>query len=330
MTAFTRLTRRFALGALALGAACGFSQAPAQAQDYPNRPIHIYIGFPAGSGADILGRYYTNELEKVSGKPIIVENKPGATSNLALGLVANAKPDGYSLVFIANSNMAGSRYLFKNLPFDTVNDFTPIASFAQIAFVFVVKKDSPIKTIGDLTDFLKKNKQSKYGYTNQTALISAEAYKVKAGGLEAQPVLYRTAPDALPDVMNGTLDFMVMDGTFAAAPVRDGRIRAIAVTTSKRSPTFPDVPTVMEGGIPDYDFSPWWGVYGPKNLPQEVVTKVGGWMKQIATTKEAAAFLEKVGSLPMSDDAKGVAERLQRDIKAWEPVIKAAKIEPQG
>ncbi|MDB5579797.1 MAG: Tripartite-type tricarboxylate transporter, receptor component TctC [Bradyrhizobium sp.] len=317
------------LGAGALSLTVPFKGAFAQAAaDYPKSPLHIYIGFPAGSGADILGRYFTNKLQEVAGKPVIVENRPGATSNIALGLVAKAKPDGYSILFVANSNMAGSRYLFKDLPFDTVKDFTASATFAQIVFVVVVAPDSKFKTMAELTAFLKTTDRAKYGYTNQTALLSAELYKSMAN-VKAEPVSYRTAPEALPDVTNGTLDFMVMDGTYAAGQLRAGRLRALAVTTAQRSASFPDIPTMQEAGLAGFEFAPWWCAYFPKGTPQDIVDKFGGWLAQITKTEETAKFLESVGAIPLTENGKQADARLLADIEKWGPIVKAANIQPQ-
>lgn len=323
------MTVRQGVGALAGVLWLGVLSAPAIAQqDYPNKPIHVVIGFPAGSGADILGRFFAIKLGEASGATVVVDNKPGATSNLAAALVAKAKPDGYNVLFIANSNMAGSRFLFKNLSFDTLKDFTPAAAFAQIAFVLIVGNDSPIKSVADLTQYLKTHDKTKYGYTNQMAVLSTEYYKQTAG-VDATAVSYRTAPEALPDVQNGTLDFMIMDGTFASGPIKQGKVRALAVTTATRIPSMPDVPTMMEAGIPKFDFSPWWGVYLPTGTPPEIVAKLGKWMNQISATPEAEKFLENIASIPLVEDGKQADAHLQRDIKAWEPVVKAAKIEPQ-
>lgn len=308
----------------ALAAAVG----PAFAQAYPERALRVLIGFPAGSGADILGRFFAAKLGDASGQSIIVENKPGANSNIAVGLVAAAKPDGYTMLFVANSNMAGSRFLFKDLPFDTVKDFVPAASFAQIAFIVVVKKDSPFNTLADLNEHLKKNTKNRYGVTNQMAIITTEYYRQKVG-FEATQVQYRTAPESLPDVENGTLDFQIMDGTFAAGAIKAGKIKALAVTTLKRHPELPDVPTMDEAGIKGFELAPWWGVYFPKGTPAEIVDKVGGWMNKISATPEAAKFLANVGSFPMIEDGKTAAARLQADIALWDPIVKAAKIEPQ-
>jgi tripartite-type tricarboxylate transporter receptor subunit TctC len=320
----------FGIGALALSLLLLVAAArPAAAQqDYPDRALHVFIGFPAGSGADILGRYFTAQLEKLAGKPVVVENKPGANSNIAAGVVANAKPDGYSILFIASSNMAGSRYLFKNLPFDTVKDFTPVASFAEIAFVLTVGAKSPVKSVAELTTFLKSRQRAKYGATNQTAILSTEYYK-QIAGVDAVHVAYRTAPEALPDVEDGTLDFMIMDGTFAVGPIKAGKIRPLAVTTAKRIAALPDVPTMIEAGVGSFEFTPWWGVFVPAATPQPIVAKLGGWMNQIARTQETRQFLERVAALPLSDDSKATAARLQGDIAKWGPLVKAAKIEPQ-
>ena len=321
-----RLERWRALAAAAAGLVLLAAPAAAQ-QDFPNRALHVFIGFPAGSGADILGRYFTTQLEKLAGKPVIVENKPGANSNIAAGIVAKAKPDGYSILFIANSNMAGSRFLFKNLPFDTVKDFVPAASFASIAFVITVSAKSPIKTVADLTAYLKGRKQNKYGTTNQTAILASEYYK-QVAGVDAVNVAYRTSPEALPDVEDGTLDFMVMDGTFAMGAIKAGKIRALAVTTEQRIAGLPDVPTMKEAGL-NFVWSPWWGVYLPVKTPTPIVEKIGNWMREITKTEETRKFLERIAALPMHDDTKAAHARLLADIEKWGPLVKAAKIEPQ-
>jgi tripartite-type tricarboxylate transporter receptor subunit TctC len=273
-------------------------------------------------------RVVAEKLQKKWGKPVIVENKPGANSNIAANLVKNAKPDGYNILFIASSNMAANPFLFKSLPFDTVKDFKAAGTFAQIVFVLVVKPDSPFNTVDDLVKHLKSKKQNKYGYTNQTAIMSTELFKSMTG-VEAIGVSYRTAPDALPDVTNGTLDFMIMDGTFSAGQIRAGRLKALAVTTAKRSPSFPGVPTMQEVGLKDYDFAPWWGVYFPKDTPDAIVTKMEAWLQQIAKMPETAKFLESVGAIVNDDTAKQADERLVKEMAKMGPIIKAAGIEPQ-
>jgi len=324
------MDRRQVLGGIAAGAfTYGSSGAAAFAQaEWPNGPLRIFIGFPAGSGADILGRHFTQKISELAGKPVIVENKPGANSNIAANLVATAKPDGNSILFIASSNMAANPFLFKSLPFDTVKDFKAAGTFAQIVFVMVVAPDSPLKTVDDMIKHLKSKKQNRYGYHNQTALMSSELFKAMTG-TEAVGVSYRTAPDAMPDVTNGTLDIMIMDGTYAAGQVRAGRLRAIAVTTAMRSPSFPGVPTMQEAGLKGFEFAPWWGVYFPKGTPDAIVAKMDGWLQQIGNNPETAKFLETVGAIVNKDTGKEADARLVADIKKMGPIIKAAGIEPQ-
>jgi tripartite-type tricarboxylate transporter receptor subunit TctC len=324
------MDRRQVLGGLGAGAlALTLTGGTALAQaDWPTRAMQIYIGFPAGSGADILGRYFTNKIAEISGRPVVVENRPGANSNIAAGLVKNAKPDGYSILFIASSNTAANPHLFKQPTFDAVKDFVSAGTFAQIVFVLVVRPDSPFQTIDDLVKNLRGKQQIRYGTTNQTAIMATEMFKTMTG-TQGVNVGYRTAPDAMPDVTNGTLDYMIMDGTFAAGQIRAGRLRALAVTTAQRSPSFPGVPTMAEAGLKGYDFAPWWGVYFPRGTPDVIVKKMEGWLQQITKTEETAKFLESVGAIPNSDTGEQAFKRLLMEIERMGPIIKAAGIEMQ-
>ena len=315
---------RIVVAALGLSVSAGI----AAAQDFPSRTIHVVIGFPAGSGADILGRFFTNKLQEASGQPVIVDNKPGANSNIAIGLVKNAKPDGYTMLFVANSNMAFNKFLFKSLPFDTNKDFAPVHALAQLGFVVTLSPKSPLKDMAELTAYLKGRPQNKYGTTNQTAILSSESYR-QIAGFQAVNVGYRTAPDALPDVENGTLDFMIMDGTFAAAPVRNGKIKALAVTSKWRIATMPDVPTMQEAGFKDFEFAPWWASFVPAGTPQPVIDKLAGYFARITATDDAKVVMEKIAAFPLVNDGKWIADKLLADQRWIEPIIKAAKIEPQ-
>ena len=300
----------------------------AQAQEFPNRALRVLIGFPAGSGADILGRHFTTKLQELSGQPVVVENKPGANSNIAIGLAKNAKPDGYSMLFVANSNMAMNKWLFKSLPFDTIKDFTAVASWAQLGFVVVVGADSKHKTLADLTAFLKSRPQNKYGTTNQTAIVSTEYYRQLAG-FQAINVAYRTAPDALPDVTNGTLDFMIMDGTFAMGQIRNGKLKALAVTSATRIAGIPSVPTFQESGLKDFEFAPWWATYVPAGTPAPVVAKLEGYFNKITAMPETKAYLERIACIPLHDGSAKTGARLAAEVSKWGPIIQAAGIKPQ-
>jgi tripartite-type tricarboxylate transporter receptor subunit TctC len=327
----SNLISRRDFSTLALGAGASTllpASALAQAGDYPNKPVQVVIGFPAGSGADILGRYFTRALEEKTRQSFVVVNRAGATSNIAIRSVATAPPDGYTLLFVANSNMAGSRYLFKSLPFDTLKDFVPVASFAQIAFVLVLSPKSKINSVPELVAHLKAKKDNLYGYTNQTAQLSTELFK-QMTGIPAKPLPYKTAPDAMKEITDEAIDFMIMDGTFAAGQIAQGALKALAVTTSVRSPSFPDVPTMQEVGLEGFDFAPWWCAYAPAGTPQAIVDKLEGLFMDIAKMPETANFLKSVGAIVNNDPGKKADARLRAEMPRWESLVKAAGIEPQ-
>ncbi len=306
--------------------ACG---SPACAQSaYPERQIHALVGFPPGSGADILARYFSRRLSELAGKPVIVENKPGATSNIAVGLTAKAKPDGYTMLYSANSNMAGSRFLFKDLPFDTVKDFTPVAMLSETTFIVVVAPASPINSVSELTRALKANSRAKFAYTNQIGLLSTQFYRNTVGA-EAVAVSYRTATDALPDIQNGTIDFMIIDGTFGMGQLKAGRIKALAVTTAQRLNTLPELPTMIESGIADFDFASWWAAWLPKGASPDIVAKLEGWFTTITASPETREFLAATAGTALQGGSAATRTKQLAEIEKWAIATKAAGITPQ-
>ena len=323
------VSRRTALIGGASVIASSLPLASSMAADvYPSRPVHVSIGFPAGSGADILCRNFSHSLEEKAKQPFILENRPGATGNIALRYIARAEPDGYNLLMTANSNMAGSRYLFKDLSFDTLTDFKAVGSYAQIAFVVVVAPTSPINTVAELIAKMKAKPNNLHGYTNQTAQLSSELFKQLAG-VQAKAVSYKAATDAMKDILDGTLDFMIIDGTFAAGQVRQGQLKALAVTTTTRSPSFPNVPTLVETGLTEFDFSPWWGLYVPVKTPQAIIDQLEVWLHEINRDPKTAAFLETIGSIVNDDTGPQADARLKAELPKWERLVKLAGIEPQ-
>jgi tripartite-type tricarboxylate transporter receptor subunit TctC len=323
----SRFCRTIAMTGLCLALA-GAATGRALAQGYPERAIHVLVGFPPGSGADILARYFSRRLSDLAGKPVIVENKPGATSNIALGLAARAKPDGYTVLYSANSNMAGNRFLFKDLPFDTVKDFTPVALLSQTTFIVVVAPSSKVGSIAELTAALKANARAKFAYTNQIGLLSTQYYR-KTVGAEAVAVSYRTAADALPDIQNGTIDFMIIDGTFGMGQIKAGRIKPLAVTTAQRLPTLPDLPTMIEAGIPAFDFASWWAAWLPKGAPPDVVAKLEGWFTAITASPETTEFLSGTAGVALRGGSAVTRARQLAEIEKWAIATKTAGIVPQ-
>jgi tripartite-type tricarboxylate transporter receptor subunit TctC len=321
--------REFATGSLGtLGSALIAGPGGAQ-QAYPNKPVRITIGFAAGSGADILTRYYAKKMEELTRQSFLIENKPGASGNLATRQVTSAPADGYNLLFSANSGIVGSRFLFKELAFDTIRDLRPAATFAAITFVVVVGPKSDVNSIPELVAKLKAKKDNLFAYTNPTGLLSAESIKMITGA-PAKSVAYRTTADVMRDLQDGTIDFMVMDGTFATQQILQGQLKPLAVTTNVRAAALPNVPPLAEAGVPGFNFSPWWSVWAPAGTPQAVLDKLESLVKQINDMPETKPFLESVGSVPLFQTGKVAYERtIDEDKNVWPPLIKAAGIEPQ-
>jgi tripartite-type tricarboxylate transporter receptor subunit TctC len=231
------------------------------------------------------------------------------------------------MLWAGNSIMVGGKYLVKDLPFDPVKEFIPAGAFLETPFVLAVGAQSPAKSVSELVALIKPKKQNRAAYTNPTGQLSTALFKTRTG-IEAEPVSYRTTADAMPDLVNGTLDFMILDGTFAVGQVKSGRIRALAATSAQRITALPDVPTMQEAGIADYVFSPWWGAYLPAGTPQPIVDKISGWMNQMARAPESAKFLDTMAAMPVLDDPKQMLERLQRDRGMWDRLAAAANLSP--
>lgn len=295
---------------------------------YPSRPVHILLGFPAGSGADVLARYFVTRLQGVSGKPFVLENKPGAAGSVAVGLAAKAKPDGYTLLIGTSSTMVGAQFFLKNVPFDPVRDFVPLGSLVQSPFVVLTAGSTPVAGLAGLTSALKARARNRFAYSNQIALLAAQYYKTVAG-FPADAVPYKLATDAFPDLQNGLLELMVADATTSRQPIGEGKLKALAVTTAARQPALPGVPTMREQGFPEADFSSWSAVYAPAGTDRTVIATLLPWVKEASQDAGTAAFLLKSGNAPLGDDGPAVVARLQRETAAWAPLVKAAGIERQ-
>jgi tripartite-type tricarboxylate transporter receptor subunit TctC len=291
----------------------------------------VICTFPAGTGADIYVRYFSEKMSALAGKPVIVENKGGAMGNIGTEAAAKSRPDGYTILIVpGSSTMASAVSTFKKLPFDPVKDFTPVTTLAKLGFVLVVDPKTPLKSIADLTARLKaKGAKASYGTSSNTGTVAAELYKKHAGLPQVAKVSYKENQTAMNDMYAGTLDFLSVDSAWAMEQIKSGRLRALAVTSVDRSSVLPDVPTMVEAGVKDYgDVTPWWAVFVPAKTPQPIVNKLEGWFNQVVASPDTKKWLNNLGGDPFPGSSKMLAELLAKDIKRWGEYYKLAGIEP--
>jgi tripartite-type tricarboxylate transporter receptor subunit TctC len=302
----------------------------AGAQTYPTRELRVVVGLPAGSGGDVVARFYADKLAQVAGRPTIVENRPGMILSIGADVVAKAPPDGYTILITSvTSSHAANLFMFKRLPYDPIKDFTPIATLQRSYFILMVRPESPWTTVAQLTEAMRaKGAKATYAYGSPPALASSELYKARAG-LQAVGVPYRTSMASLPEMFSGELDFQFVDST-QGTPLRlSGKLRALAVTSGQRVAGV-DLPTMAEAGnIPEFDVAPTWGVFLPAGVPPAIAARVESWFGQIVRMDSTKEFLSRTNAASFPGNAKALAEFLPKEIKKWEELAKIAKIEPQ-
>ena len=300
-------------------------------QDFPNQTIRLVMGYPAGvGGADSVARSIAGYMKNLTNVPVIIENKTGALTNIAAEYVANAKPNGYTLLVTAgNSTFATNMHLFKTLPFDPYKSFSYVTTLTRVPFVLMVSPKEKIATVQELTRILKaKGNKGSYGSSTPISLVISELYKSIAG-LETVQIPYKTLEPAWPEMASGGLDFMFVDPANAGIVMKQGRARGIAVTSAQRSALMPDIPTMIEGGVPGYEVTSWLAVYAPAGTPRPIIDKLNGWFNQVMTNDEFKKSMANINY----DLYPGTPEQLEKfhlsELEKWGRLIRAAKIEPQ-
>jgi tripartite-type tricarboxylate transporter receptor subunit TctC len=312
---------------LALAVAVPVFQSPAHPQDYPAREIRSICNFAPGSGADIIVRYYSEQLAKLAGKPVVVENKPGAQGTIATAFVAKSAPDGYTIhITPASSTLATAPHIFKQLPFDPIKDLAPVTTINSLTFVVAVDAAKPMKSIQELIQALKqKPGHGFYGTQSNSGQVAAELLKSKTG-LDTVYVPFKVTGDAFTNLLAGQIDFMSVDSTWAKG---QPKVRILAVTAAKRSPTLPEIPTLAEAGVDGIDIAPWWGVVVPAGTPRPIIDKLAGWFNQITASEETKQFLARAALDPFPGSPEQMAQLLKTEIDRWGGFVKLAKIQPQ-
>ena len=296
--------------------------------EWPAKEIHTICMFPAGSGADIYVRYFAKKLQEAIGKTVIVENKVGSFGNIANEYVARSKPDGYTIYIAPTNLLAIAPSLYSKLNYDPLNDFEHVTTLFKLPFILTVSAKSPHKTVADLAKYLKEQgDKASYGSVSTVSLVSAELFKQQFG-LNTVEIKYKESQAAVQE-MTGTdnLSFIYIDPAGSAAPIAQGRLRPLCVTTKERVEALPNIPGSLESGIKNSDVFSWWSVHTPKGVPKPVLAKLEKVFNEIVPQPDVKTFLGNTGSSIFPGNSKLAHDLLAQGIKDWEGYVKLAKIE---
>ena len=316
--------RRF----LYLAGAAIAAPAVAWSQTYPARPLHMVVGFAAGGGADIIARLVGQSLSERLGQQIVVDNRPGAGTNIATEVVVTAAPDGYTLL-LANSPNAINTTLYDNLSFDFIRDVAPVASIGRVPLVMVVNPALPAKTVAEFIAYAKANPgkvNMGSGGNGAPDHMSGELFKAMAGvGILHVP--YRGVAPAIPDLLGGQVQ--VIFGTMPAviAFIKSGKLRALAVTTATRSDELPDVPTIAEF-VPGYEASQWYGIGAPRNTPAAVIERLNRETNAVLAQPGMKARLAELGASVLSGSPADFGKLIVEETAKWAKVVKLSGAKP--
>jgi tripartite-type tricarboxylate transporter receptor subunit TctC len=318
--------------AAALLAACavvlGFS-APTSAQDFPSRPVRMIMGFGPGGLADIAGRAIGQVMSQSIGQPVVIENMPGAGASVASLALARSQPDGHTIMWVSSQN-AIAPSMFKSLPYDWSRDFAPIGPMATFDFVLFVKKDSPLKTVKDVIEAAMAN-PDKFNFGSiavGTAQNLSMLKFVSMAGLGVPVVAHRTTGDVMTGVLSGTIQAAIETIPGAIGQIKDGQMRAIAVSSTKRNPFLPDVPTIAESGVSGYRTYSWNGMVAPAKTPQAVIERLNKEINAAIATPEVQQRFRELIMETRTGTPADLQKIYDEDVPFWRQIITEAKIQP--
>jgi tripartite-type tricarboxylate transporter receptor subunit TctC len=317
-------------GLAAVAVAFAALAAPALAQaPYPSRPIRIVVPFPPGSATDVIGRILGQSVSAAVGQPVLVDNKAGADGAIAGSEVANAAPDGYTVLLATNSPMSAVPALRKTPPYDPVTDFAPITDIGRYTFFVYASAASPFKTLAEMIAYAKANPgKLNYATGNSTGIVSFAQMNALAG-IEMTHVPYKGEPAGITDLVANRVQLMVATLTTGGAHVKDGKLRAIATTLPRRSPAFPEVPTMAEAGMPQFSIVSWAALYAPAKTPKDIVERLNREFIAAMKRPEVIAAMDKQAFALTSSTPEQLGEFTRSQKEAYARILRAAGVQPE-
>jgi tripartite-type tricarboxylate transporter receptor subunit TctC len=298
---------------------------------YPTRPIKLVAPFPPGGTSDVLARVIAKKLGETLGQPVTVDNKPGASGNIGHDAVAKSPPDGYTIVISNSSTFVSNPYLFKRMPFDPYNDFESMGLVASAGQVLIVHPSVPARTVAELTALAKANPgKLNFGSGGKgiQSHVSGEMYK-SAVGIDIVHVPYKGTIQAVMDVVAGQVQMVFSDMVPAMPQIKAGTVRALAVTSAQRSTALPDVPTMIESGVPGFNAGVWWALLAPKGTPAQVVSRINAEWSKISKDPEVIEAYARLGVNTESSTPAKVFEMARAEYPVMGKILKEAGVQPE-
>jgi tripartite-type tricarboxylate transporter receptor subunit TctC len=312
-----------------IGIAALVCSSSVMAQAYPNKPITLVIPFAAGSGTDFVARTVAQKLSERLKQPVVVDNKAGASAQIAAQFVAKAAPDGYTLFMTTNTSHSANPWMFKTLNYDPIKDFTPIVRVGELPFALAINPKIPANTLQEFIDYAKKTPgKLAYATPNSTSLVAMETIK-NIAGLDIVAVPYKASPQAMTDLIAGEVHVYVVDLGSGMASLKSDRVRLLAVTTAKGSQSFPGTPAIASV-VKGFDLVSWNGIFGPANLPRPIVDKINAEMQAIFADKDFQAKIAATGfELDPTKTPEEFAKYVDFQLKHWGEMLRNAGVKPQ-
>jgi tripartite-type tricarboxylate transporter receptor subunit TctC len=300
----------------------------AVAAQYPGKPVRVVVPFPAGSATDTITRILANSVSQSVGQPLVVENKAGADGAIAAGEVAKSPPDGYTLLMATNSPMSAVPAMKKNPPYHPVSDFTPITDIGRYTFFIVLHPSVPAKTLPELISYARANPgKINYATGNTTGIVST-AFFASQAQIKMVHVPYKGEPQAITDLVAGRVQLMFASSSTSVPHVREGRLHAVVTTLPKRSALLPEVPSIAEAGMPQFSITSWAGLFGPAQLPREIVQRLNKEFGDAMKRPEVQSAMERQ-AFTLSPSTPGeLAAFVKEQMESYRRTLRAAGVEP--
>ena len=302
----------------------------ALAQAYPNKPIRAIVPFAAGSATDQIGRAFAAKISETLGQPVVIENKPGVNGMLGADAAAKSAPDGYTILIGTNSTNAALKSLMKKLPYDQDTAFAPVAYMGSVPLIIAVNNDVPAKSLKEFVELAKAKPGSVTFASASTSQLVSSAVLASMTGIDMVNVPYKSGPAAMTDLIGGQVMMFSADFGVMVPQVKGGKVRGLAVTSTKRSPVVPDLPTVNEAlGLKDYELIAYFAAYVPAGTSPEIITKLNAAFNAAASSKDIQEKFSANGFAVEPGTPESLAQRGKVETAKWAKAIHDAKIEPQ-